>query len=236
MKLSKNNGWRLVAMVFLTTMFISCSKDAINSSAFPSAGLLVYNVTTDKPFVQFKIGELVINRGGLTYPSSGNRYKGIIPGDGILVAYDTADIRIDSLPITAVVNRLYTAFLLGDSAHYQLKLIEENALSLPVSDGRSYIRYLNSVRDNASPTVSLRRNGTDIISATAAYSSISAFTAIDSGKLVVNVSNNAGINSSDSLQIVQRKFYTIVINGVSNTTDSVKKVRSKLIEDFPRLP
>jgi hypothetical protein len=202
----------LIAVVLLG--LVSCSKSLDDngvSNNIPVAALMAFNVTGDKT-VSLALSGSHLTSQPLNYANYTGTYLRIYAGNRTLEARDGyGGSVLASLPFSFDSSRYYSAFVTGEKGVYRNVVVRDNLDSLSGANGQAYVRYINAIPDSLNgAVVSLTSNGTTISSQTAAYGSVSNFTAIAPGQVTVAV-NKDGVNKTRTLDLEQRKVYTVLL-------------------------
>ncbi len=218
-------------VLLMTLLFSACKKSLDNNTNIPVAGLMGFNLSTDKPSVGLAISGSSLTNAPLGYSSFTGLYQNIYPGSRAVSAFNyySSDSAFATATENFEVNKYYSVFVLGANGNYRNLIVKDELDSLAATTGQAYVRYINAIADSSKPAVTLTAAGTDISNSNASYATVSAFTGINPGDLTIKVSNDSTISATRTITVEKGKVYTILLIGVPGSTDAEKKVQVKFI-------
>jgi len=222
------------SMVLMMLLFSACKKSLDdNNSTVPVAGLMGFNLSTDKPSVGLAIAGSNLTNAPLAYSSFTGYYQNIYPGTREVAAYDFyhADTAFAKASANFEANKVYSVFTVGANGNYANVIVKDELDSLAATTGLAYVRYINAIPDSSKPAVTLTAAGTDVSNTNAAYGSVSAFTGINPGDLTIKISNDSTISATRTISVEKGKVYTILLIGMPGSTDADKRVQVKFISN-----
>jgi hypothetical protein len=227
-----------VAAVSGSFILSSCHKDHDNNGGvnIPVAGLMTFNLSPDQSNVGFAISGNNLTNAPLTYPNYNGNYQRIYTGQRTIDAYDyyTSSGTLASVPGNFDSARYYSVFLIGDSGHYRNVLVNDNFDSLSGTTGQAYIRYINAIPDSVTaPAITVTAGGTNVINDVPSFGTVSPFKAITPGDISIGLTSTAGIDTSRTITLEQRKVYTILLIGVpgsSTTPPGIRYIANGLLD------
>lgn len=218
--------------VLIGVVLASCSKSDNDIPETPAAGLMAFNLAPDKASIGFSLSGNVLPGNGLAYTSFTGGYQAIFTGNRAAEAIDfITGNSITTTPGNFEADSYYSLFLVGANGVYKNVIAKDNFEELSGSSGNAYVRFINAIPDSSQPAVTIAANGTNIVNTNAAYASVSAFTAVTPGSIVINVNNNGPINANRTITVEAKKTYTILLLGVPGSTDTDKAVQIRFIEN-----
>lgn len=219
------------AVLLFVIFFSSCMKNSNNNPETPVAGLIAFNLAPQQTAVGFQLSGNNLTNTALTYTSYTGGYLGIHTGTRTIAAIDVnTNSLLSSLDYTFEKGKYYSLFLVGDTT-YQNIVVNDNIDSLSGTNGKAYIRYINAIADASTPTANISENGNSLISENAAFKNVSAFVAATPGPINISINNNSNIQANRTITLEERKVYTALLLGVPGSTDSVKSVQIRYIEN-----
>ncbi|HEX7846482.1 MAG TPA: DUF4397 domain-containing protein, partial [Chitinophagaceae bacterium] len=199
-------------------LLTSCLKDNDSNNNDVAAGLMAFNLSTDQSAAGFKIGGNTLTQFPLAYSNFTGVYLPVYPGtrtidafsfnSGNTLATSSADFKTD---------KFYSVFLVGSGSSLENVIVEDKFDSLS-SSGKAYVRYINAIADASSSTVTIASGGTNVVSESASFKSVSDFEAVDAGAVAITVSNGGTINVNRTITLESRKVYTVLLIGKPGET------------------
>ncbi|MGN6439308.1 MAG: DUF4397 domain-containing protein [Agriterribacter sp.] len=217
----------------LLLIFASCKKSDNNNPDVPVAGLMAFNLASDKPAIGFALSGNSLTNSPLTYPNYTGGYLGIYTGNRTVAAFDASSgSTITSLDYAFDKDKYYSLFFVGNGSAYKNVVVSDNIDSLSGSSGKAYIRYVNAIADSVSqPMVTIADNAGNIIEEAAGFSKVSHFAAATPGTVTINVNDNNAIQTNRTITLENKKVYTALLIGVPGSTDTAKSVQIRYIEN-----
>lgn len=225
------------AGLFLTVMlFAACKKDENPGNIrTPAAGLMVFNLSPDKPAVGLSLSGSNLNLGvtGLGYNNFSGSYLPIYTGTRELRSFDYSTGSTIAISNGVFADSAYySAFVLGANGNYQNVVVRDELDSLTAASGKAWVRYINAIPDSTgSPTVTITANGENVFNETASYGNLSSFNRVNAGTVSTSVSNEGSISASRNITLEENKIYTVLLTGLPGVTDSSKAVQIKFIQN-----
>lgn len=219
-------------LLLMTLLFSACKKSLNDDNAnIPVAGLMGFNLSTDKASVGLAISGSALTNAPLGYSSFTGLYQNIYTGSRAVSAFNfyTSDSAFATATENFEANKYYSVFVLGANGNYRNLIVKDELDSLAATSGLAYVRYINAIPDSSKPAVTLTAAGTDVSNGNASYATVSAFTGINPGDLTIKVSNGSTISANRTITVEKGKVYTILLIGVPGSTDAEKKVQVKYI-------
>lgn len=217
-------------ILLLALVFSACKKNDVNNKPAPVAQLMVFNLSLDKGAVGVTLsGNNLINV-PLGYTNYTGGYLPVYIGSREVKSFD-----VNSAGSLATSTQLFT-----DSSYYSLFVVSNNKIYrniitndslnklVPVT-GQAFVRYINAIPDSTSPLVTISSNGSTIISANTPFSSVSRFTKVNTGNIIIGVNNGSTIAANRTIAVEDSKAYTILLTGIPGAVDTTKSVQIKFI-------
>ncbi len=208
-----------------STLLTGCLKSNNDNPDLPVAGIMAFNLATDKPAVGFSLSGNTLTGSPLAYTSYTGGYLGIYAGTRTVDAFDyNSGNTLASATQSFEQGQYYSSFLAGANNTYRNILVTDYLDSL-ANNGQAYIRYINAIPDSASPNVRITAGATDVVNGTASFGTVSEFRAATPGSVRVSISNGGNISKERTFDIEQRKIYTVLLLGNPaslNQADSVQ--------------
>ncbi|MCC6288786.1 MAG: DUF4397 domain-containing protein [Chitinophagaceae bacterium] len=196
----------------------------------PVAGLIAFNLAPQQSAVGFQLSGNNLTNTALSYTNYTGGYLGIYTGARSVTAIDAnTNSTLASTDYIFEKDKYYSLFLVGDTT-YQNIIVDDKIDSLS-GNGKAYIRYINAIADAGTPVVNISENGNSLINDNAAFKNVSAFVAATPGAVSISVNNNGNIQAQRSITLEERKVYTALLIGVPGSTDSLKSVQIRYIEN-----
>lgn len=220
-----------MGVALLSGFLVSCNKKDAVSTPIPAAGLLVFNLAPDKEAVGFALSGNIINNSPLSYTSFNGFYQNIYTGTRDIEAFSFTDSVFAKSSFTFDNNGQYSIFLTGYNGKYQNITVKDEIDSAATAD-KAYVRFINAIPDSVNaPKVTITAGGSTITDATAAFNSVTPFTAVAGGDVKIVVSNGTTISAERTMPLVNGKVYTALLVGVPGSTDEFRKVQIRYIEN-----
>lgn len=227
----RNSRFVLSTILFSAIVFASCKKNSDKNSETPAAGLMAFNLAPTQSAVGFQLSGNNLTNTALAYTNYTGGYIGIYAGARSVAAIDAnTNTNLASSDYTFEKDKYYSLFLTGDTS-YQNVVVNDKIDSLSGTNGKAYIRYINAIADASTPTVNISENGNSLVSDNAAFRNVSEFVAATPGAINISINNNSNIQASRTITLEQRKVYTALLMGIPGSTDSLKSVQIRYIEN-----
>ena len=207
----------MVVIFGASVIFFACNKSnySMNNNAVVS-GLMAFNLAIDKAATITLSGSPITNV-PLSFGSYTGNYLNIYSGNRLVQSYDyDSNTPLDSVTYTFEPQKFYSMFVVGSNGHYRNVVVNDNFDSL--STNQSYVRYVNAIADSSSPTVTISANEANVTSNSAAFGSVSNYSAVSPGNVTIQVSNGGNINKSRTISLEQQKAYTVLLAGTPGST------------------
>ena len=214
----------------LSILLFACNKsiNSMNNNNAPVSGLMAFNLATDKA-ATIIVGGSSITNAPLTFESYTGNYLNVYSGNKLVQSYDyNSNTPLDSVSYTFEPQKYYSMFVVGSNGHYHNIIVNDNFDSL--SPSQTYVRYVNAIADSSAPTVTISSSGDNTTSNSAAFGSVSNFSAVSPGNVTVQVSNGGNINKSRTISLDQQKVYTVLLAGTPGSTGN-DSLQIKYIEN-----
>lgn len=219
----------LTALLVVAVLFTACKKaDIFEQQPIPAAGLMAFNLATDKAAVGFTLSSNPLRNTVLNYTEFTGVYLPVYTGSRELrsVDYFTGST-IAITNGTFADSMYYSAFVVGYNGSYRNVLVQDNLDGLAATAGKAWVRYINAIADStATPTVTIDEGA---VNSAAAYASVSSFVQVNAGAVNVSVSNGGNINASRTITLEANKVYTVLLVGTPGATEAGKEVQVKFI-------
>lgn len=220
----------LYLTLFSVVIFSACKKSDVNNNV-PTSGLMAFNLIPDSiPPLAFVLNGNSITNSPLSFNNYTGAYLPVYSGPRTLQVYG---VNSDSLLATTnyafEATKYYSAFAIGANGHYKNMIVADNFDSLPTSTGNAFVRYVNAIPDSSAQTVTISANETNNVTKPTSFGEVSAFAPFAPGNITVNLSNDSTISANKTITLEKDKVYTILMTGITHTTDTAKAVQIKYI-------
>lgn len=207
----------LASGMLLTSCLKDNDWDENNNGSDISAGLMAFNLSTGQSAAGFRIGGNTLTQFPLVYNSYTGVYLPIYPGTRTVDAFSyNSGNTLATSSATFETDKFYSVFLVGD-ATLQNVIVEDNFDGM-TANGKAHIRYINAIDDASAPTVTIASGGTNVVSESASFKSVSNFVTIDAGSANITVSNGGTINANRTITLEANKVYTVLLIGKPGAT------------------
>ena len=222
--------YSMAGILLLAVIFGACKKDNL-SNRTPAAGVMVFNLSTDKDAVGiFLSGNNLFNL-PLGYTSFTGNYLPVFTGNREVRSYNN-----NSNNVLSINNQIfkdsayYSIFVVGRNGAYRNIIVNDSLNNLLITPGQAFVRYINAIPDSTiSPLVTISVGGTNVISNRTAYGITTPFTKVNAGNITIGVNNGDSVAVSRTIAVEQSKAYTILLIGTPNAVDTTKAVKIKFI-------
>ena len=234
MKRVKNLVLRPIAGIFaVALLFTACKKISPDYQPNPAAGIMAFNLATDKPAVGFSLSGSLLGNAPLGYSNYTGVYLPIYVGTREVRTFDyTTGTTLALATGNFADSNYYSAFLLGANGSYRNVVVKDELASLTATAGKAWVRYVNAIADSATaPMITIGAGGDNPVSENAPYAKVSNFVQVNAGPVNTAVNNGSNIAASRTITLEENKIYTILFSGLPNQTDSSKTVQVKFIQN-----
>ena len=226
-----NARYSVAGILLLSLVFGACKKDNIPNNRIPAAGVMAFNLSTDKDAVGISLSGNNLFYLPLGYASFTGQYLPIFTGNREVKSYND-----NSYNILSANNQIfqdstyYSIFVVGRNGSYRNIVVNDSLNNLITTPGQAFVRYINAIPDSTiSPLVSISSKGTKVISNNIAFGVVTPFIKVNAGDIIIGVNNGDSIAFSRTISVEQSKAYTILIAGIPNAADTTKSVKIKFI-------
>ncbi len=209
--------------------FTACKKSNDNIPNTPAAGLMAFNLAPDKSAIGVSLSGNSLVSSPIGYTGYTGNYLSIYPGTRSIETFDNNSSPFISSQYSFDTSKYYTLFVVGNNGTYQNLVVNDNVESLTATNGSAYIRYINAIPDSSKPNVSIISGGTNIVNDNAAFTTVSPFVAIPAGDAVIGANNENSIHLNRTINLEEKKVYTVMLVGNPAATDSTAKVQIRFI-------
>jgi len=221
-----------ILLLFFATAFSACQKN--NNVTNPTtSGLMALNLIPESATpVLFGISNTSLTSIPLSYTNYTGSYLSVNSGNMAVVLYNA-----NSQAVLATTNFLfqpqkyYSAFAIGANGNYENIITDDHLDSLPTTTGNAFVRFINAIPDSLNPLVTIALNGTNVVNEAAPFGTVSNFTGITPGDISLKVNNDSTISVSRTITVAKNSVYTILISGITNTTDTTYAVKINYIQN-----
>jgi uncharacterized protein DUF4397 len=222
----------LLTIVGAGVLLTACNKSDDQNIDLPAAGLMAFNLVSDKPAIGIALSGNSINPSPLGYTAFTGQYINIYPGNRSVEAYDFMSLNGFTNSTHAFeADKYYSLFVVGADSVYRNVIVNDNFDSLSASNGKAYIRFVNAIPDSSAPVVKITSGGSDVINRPAGFASVSSFTEVNPGSLNINVSNGGNISATRAIDVADKNAYTILLTGRPGATNPDKAIQIKFIRN-----
>ena len=226
-----NARYSVAGILLLSLVFGACKKDNIPNNRIPAAGVMAFNLSTDKDAVGISLSGNNLFYLPLGYASFTGQYLPIFTGNREVKSYND-----NSYNILSANNQIfqdstyYSIFVVGRNGSYRNIVVNDSLNNLITTPGQAFVRYINAIPDSTiSPLVSISSKGTKVISNNIAFGVVTPFIKVNAGDIIIGVNNGDSIAFSRTISVEQSKAYTILIDEIPNAADTTKSVKIKFI-------
>lgn len=217
-------------IVASSLILISCSKDNGDIVRQPVAGLMAYNLASDRSPVGFSISGNTFGNAPLYYTNFTGGYLPIYTGTRELRSFD-----FNTGSTLAISNGsfrdsgYYSVFLMGMGGKYANVVTEDRLDTLTAQSGKSWVRFVNAIPDSTSTPV-VNVNAGEYMHA-AGYRTVTGFTAINSGNVDLILNNEITTPLTRSITLEQNKVYTVMFIGNPAAIDTTLKPQIRFVQN-----
>ena len=218
----------LAGLLLTMLLFAACKKEGPKMVHTPAAGLMAFNLATDKPAVGFTLSGNTLGNAALNYTGYTGVYLPVFTGNREVRSVDYfmgTTIAISNNNFTD--SSYYSAFLLGANGNYRNVIVKDEVESLTPVAGKAWVRYVNAIADSASASViAIGANNEN-----APYATVSGFRQVNTGAVSFAINNGSTINASRTINLEENKIYTVLFLGLPNQTDPANAVQIRFIQN-----
>jgi len=224
----------LAALMLTVVLFTACKKDdSFDNIRTPAAGLMAFNLATDKPAVGLALSGSNFGNAALGFNNYTGAYLPIYVGSREVRSFEFdngATIAISSGNFAD--SNYYSVFVLGANGNYRNLVVKDAVDSLSPVAGKAWVRYINAIADSSATPVITIGTGTDnVINTSAAFATVSSFTQVDAGLVNTAVNNGSSIAANRIITLEENKIYTVLFAGLPGATDMSRAVQIKFIQN-----
>lgn len=218
----------ILAIAFAAILLSACSKnDNDDFESPPSAGLMLFNLSPDKPSIGFTISGRQLGNSALGYTNYSGIYLPIFAASRELRSFDVNNgASIVASIHTFADSSYYSAFLVGSSGNYRNVVVKDDYTTVVPVAGKSWVRYINAVTDTVN-TANVTVAGT---TEAAAFATVSDFKQVNAGEVSVGITAET-FNANRTFTFAENKIYTILLVGQPGSTDPLLAPQIKFIEN-----
>jgi Domain of unknown function (DUF4397) len=212
-------------------VFSACKKSNDTTPNTPVAGVMAFNLATNKPAIGISLSGANLLSSPLPYGGYSGAYLSIFPGNRTVDAFETVGTAFASTGYTFEEGKYYSVFVSGANGKYNNWIVKDDVDTLKANGQQSYVRYINAIPDSSKPLVSIKSGSNTLFNNTAAYQSASGFVPVTAGELSIAVNNESNISTSRTITLGEKKVYTVLLMGNPAATDTTAKVQVRFIEN-----
>jgi hypothetical protein len=209
----------------------ACNKNDNDIVQPPAAGLMAFNLATDKAGIGFRLGGNNLLNSALGYTNYTGDYLPVYTGTRNVEAFD-----VNSTGVLASVSNLfeegkyYSLFLVGKDSTYANVIVNDNLDTLAAETNKAYIRYINAIADSSALSIDVTAAGSSVIRETASFKRVSEFVAVPAGDISFTISNEtSSADTTRTFAVEASKVYTILLAGEAGSVDPVTSPQIKYI-------
>jgi len=227
-----SNAKPAAGLLLASVLFVACKKDndTINPRV-PQAGLMAFNLSPDQNAVVMSLGGTNLGNSSLAYNSYTGTYLPVTPGTREVRSFDfNSGNTLATSSANFADSGYYSAFLLGTTGNYRNVIVKDELETLTATAGKAWVRYINAIPDTLNaPTVTIAAGGTNVFNETGTYGNVSSYAMVNAGEVTTSVTNGEGIDATRNITLEENKVYTVLLTGLSATTDSTRDAEVKFI-------
>lgn len=223
--------YSVTGILFLALLLGACKKNDLPNSRTPTAGVMAFNLSTDKEAVGIMLSGNNLFNAPLGYTSYTGVYLPVFTGNREVKSYNN-----NSASVLSISNQMfqdsvyYSIFVVGRNGSYHNIIANDSISNLLVTPGQAFVRYINAIPDSSiTPLVTVSVNGTTVISNNTAFGTVAPFTKVSAGNITIGVNNGDSIAVNRTIAVEQSKAYTILLTGIPNAVDTTKSIKIKFI-------
>jgi hypothetical protein len=199
-----------------SVLFTACKKSLDNNNNdTQAAGLMAFNLVPDKS-VSITIGGNTLPGSPLAFNAYTGVYLPIFPGTRTVESLDySTNTSLASASDSFATDKFYSVFVVGTTGAYQNVIVHDNFDSL--ASGTAYIRYINAINGSANPSITI--SGSNVTNSSAAFGTVSEFTAVTPGSTTITVTDGSAVNVNRTITTETNKIYTVLLSSGATSTD-----------------
>jgi len=207
----------------------SCLKDNSNNVQPPTALVTFYQASPDEPAMNLDFNTNQVNQNAIYYGDDIDYFRVYAGQRTVNLFYTNSMNTIATAPVTIVANNAYSLFLANTAAHPEIVLLTDT-LNRPAA-GNASVRLVNLSPD--APAVDLKVQGGSVLVSNRAFKGYSSFLPI-SGQTnytfqILQTGTSNVLATLPNVAINSGFVYTILFQGLANTTNSGDKLAANLI-------
>ncbi len=220
------------AVLLSVGLFSACKKDNGSNENIPAAGLMAFNLSTDKQTVNLTLSGNQLLNTPLGYTNYSGGYANIYTGERAVKSYGSqSDSALATTNFNFELNKYYSVFVVGNNGVYKNVIVRDDFDSLSSTSGKAYVRYINAIPDSTQPVVTITATGANVVSNSAAFGTVSSFNEVTAGSINIAAAGDDNIAASRTITVESGKAYTILLVGMPGATDGEKAVQIKYIQN-----
>lgn len=210
----------LAALVVMGSLSSCLKNNNDDYQSGPAAGLMAFNLATDKSAAGFSISGNVFTNNYVPYAGYTGTYISIYPGARTVESFDNMGTIATSGSFNFADSNYYSTFLVGAAGNYRNIVVKDDLNAL--ASGKAYIRYVNAIPDSSQPTVAITAGGTDVVREQAAFAHVSDFKEVSAGSVAIDIANGGTIAANRTITVETNKIYTVLLVGQPSGTNPVE--------------
>ena len=219
----------VISALSLIIFVVACNKDNNDNPDVPVSGLMAFNVSPDIA-ANIALSGNYLTPGPIVFSNYTGGYYAVYSGARSVQTYNAATgISVASSTYDFQPDQYYSLFVAGANDNYRNIIVHDNIDSLPSMAGEAYVRYINAIPDSSASTVTVTTNGSDVVNMSAGYGTVSDFTAVDAGDVAVKISNGTTIDAMRTINLEERKVYTVLLIGMPGATTGADSVQVRYV-------
>jgi len=216
----------LLAAVF---SFTACKKNNGSNTNIPVSGLMAFNLVPDKGAIGITLSDNMLP-GPLAYQNYTGGYLSVYSGTRTARAFDYYyGGELANATNNYEQGKYYSLFVVGNNKVYSNVIVNDNLDSLVGKNGQAYVRYINAIPDSSKLTVSISSGNQIASDNNVIFKTVSDFKAVAPGNINIAISNGKDIQVNRTISVQQLNAYTVLLTGITNATDTSRKVQIKYI-------
>lgn len=219
----------IVGLLTGALVFTACKKSNDNLPNSPVSAVMAFNLAPDKAAIGISFSGSNLVGAPITYTGYTGNYLQIYSGTYNLKAFDSSNNAFTTSDYSFDTSRYYSLFVVGNAGTYKNLVVNDNFDSLTGTSGKAYLRYINAIPDSSKPTITISAGGSNVVSTSTGFATVSDFVPVTAGDVNVGLSNEGSINTSRTITLEEKKVYTILLLGTPAATDTTGKVQIRFI-------
>ena len=223
--------YSMAGILLFAFLFGACRKDNLPNNRTPAAGVMAFNLSTDKDAVGIFLSGNNLFYLPLGYTSFTGKYLPVFTGNREVKSYNNNTNNVLSINNQIFKDSAYySIFVVGRNGAYRNVIVNDSLNNLLITPGQAFVRYINAIPDSTiSPLVTISIGGTSVISNNTAYGITTPFTKVNAGNITIAVNNGDSVAVNRTISVEQSKAYTILLTGIPNAVDTTKSIKIKFI-------